>query len=185
MKIRQGIVLGAVVSALGIAAASVAAYAAVPIPDAKGIIRACVKYEDINRYEQMRWITKTTCPSGEKLISWNQKGRTGATGAQGEQGIQGPQGIPGSAAPVPHVVSKSLDLPAGGVIGLAAMCPSGEHAIAGGGSDPSYLLTMGSSAPITVGSDSGWNIIWVSRDGSSVDPPELTAYATCIADSAD
>jgi len=53
---------------------TVAAFAAVPIPGADGKIRACVKCEDINKDEQMRWIIKTTCTKGEKLIVWNAKG---------------------------------------------------------------------------------------------------------------
>jgi hypothetical protein len=184
MKIRQGIVLGAVVSALGIAAASVAAYAAVPIPDAKGVIRACVKYEDINHYEQMRWITKTTCPSGEKLISWNQKGRTGDRGPQGPQGEQGIQGLPGSNAPVPHVVSDTVDLPGpAGTFGASAMCPDGEHAIAGGGFDDTSLFAVSGSGPVTVSGKSGWQTIWVTRDGSSVEPASpFRVFATCITD---
>jgi hypothetical protein len=79
------------------------AYGAASIPGADGRIRACVKFEDINKYEQMRWITKTTCPKGEKLISWNQKGPKGATGATGETGAtgaQGPQGVQGETGAI-------------------------------------------------------------------------------------
>jgi len=99
MRVRQSVVLGSIVGALGVATVAAGAIAAVPIPDAKGIIRACVKYEDINHYEQMRWITKTTCPSGEKLIAWNAKGRTGATGARGDTGDVGAAGSAGPAGP--------------------------------------------------------------------------------------
>ena len=100
MKLRQRVVLGSIVGALGAAVASATAIAAVPIPDAKGVIRACVKYEDINRYEQMRWSTKTSCPGGEKLISWNQKGAKGATGPKGDTGTAGPAGPAGATGPV-------------------------------------------------------------------------------------
>jgi hypothetical protein len=181
MKVRQVVVLGAVVSALGIAAVTVAAYAAVPIPDAKGIIRACVKYEDINRYEQVRWITKTTCPKGEKLITWNQKGRTGPQGPQGEQGIQGPQGVPGSNAPVPYLQSHDEDFGSANEFGSTALCPPGEVAVGGGGTNSSHLLEIIGEGPVTISGQSGWNIQWATRDGSSLDPPVITTYATCIA----
>ena len=104
MKVRQGVVLSAVVGALAVGIGAAGAFAAVPIPGADGKIRVCVKYEDINKYEQVRWITKTTCPAGEKLIAWNakgpkgdkgEKGDTGATGAPGPQGIPGPTGAQG------------------------------------------------------------------------------------------
>jgi hypothetical protein len=72
------------------------AYGSTPsIPDSKGIIRACVKYEDINHYEQMRWITGTTCPKHEKRIAWNYKGVKGDKGGKGDTGATGPQGIQG------------------------------------------------------------------------------------------
>jgi hypothetical protein len=85
-------VLGGIVGALAMGITA-AAYAAVPIPGADGKIRACVKYEDINKYEQMRWITKTTCPKGEKLIAWNAKG---VQGPKGEKGDKGDPGTPGA-----------------------------------------------------------------------------------------
>jgi hypothetical protein len=97
MKTRRGIALGSVIGALGIIAGAAAAFSAIPIPDAKGVIRACVKYEDIDHYEQMRWSTKTTCPKSEKLISWNYKGRTGAKGATGATGPAGAKGDPGTS----------------------------------------------------------------------------------------
>lgn len=93
MQIRQGIVLGAVVGALAVGVGAVSAFGAVAIPGVDGKIRACVKYEDINKYEQMRWITKTTCPKGEKLITWNAKGEKGDKGDQGEPGEDGASGV--------------------------------------------------------------------------------------------
>jgi len=90
---RQGFAISAVVSALAVGIGTVSAFAAVPIPGADGKIRACVKYEDINKYEQMRWITTATCPKGEKLIAWNAKGIQGPKGATG---AAGPPGTPGA-----------------------------------------------------------------------------------------
>ena len=95
-------------AASALISAGAVAYGSTPsLPDSKGIIRACVKYEDINHYEQMRWITGTTCPAHEKRISWNYKGvkgdkgdkgdrgETGATGPTGPVGPPGAQGAPG------------------------------------------------------------------------------------------
>jgi hypothetical protein len=96
VNIRQGLALGAVVSALAVTIGTVSAFAAVPIPGADGKIRACVKYEDINRYEQMRWITTTTCPKGEKLITWNAKGVKGEKGDKGDTGATGAPGANGA-----------------------------------------------------------------------------------------
>jgi len=99
MNFRLGVVLGFVVGALGVAVATAttSAIAAVPIPDANGIIRACVKYEDINHYEQVRWITATKCPrSSEKLITWNAKGPKGDKGEKGDTGATGAPGKDGA-----------------------------------------------------------------------------------------
>ena len=92
---RQGFAISVVVGALALGIGTVSAFAAVPSPGADGKIRTCVKYEDINRYEQVRWITKTTCPKGEKLIAWNAKGPKGDKGATGDTGATGPAGAPG------------------------------------------------------------------------------------------
>jgi hypothetical protein len=102
MKVRQGVVLSAVVGALAVGIGAAGAFAAVPIPGADGKIRVCVKYEDINKYEQVRWITKTTCPAGEKLIAWNAKGPKGDKGEKGDKGdtgAEGPAGPPGPPGP--------------------------------------------------------------------------------------
>ena len=137
MKLRQSVALGSIVGALGVAIASATAMAAVPIPGADGKIRACVKYEDINRYEQMRWSTKASCPSGEKLISWNQKGVKGATGPKGDTGTAGPAGpagpagATGPAGPAGPKGDQGDPGPVGGSDSVAKFAPVDDSAAMG------------------------------------------------------
>jgi len=195
MKVREGAVLSGVVAALGIGIGTVSAFGAVPIPGSDGKIRACVKYEDINKYEQMRWITKTACPKGEKLIAWNQKGRTGdkgetgAVGPQGPQGETGPQGSPGGtgadgppgpavpAGPAGPAGSSSLPnvyMITGSVEsdGLVVNCADSNDKVLGGGVTPDdpFADDIEESAPTTA--QNGWI--------GKADTDAIKVYAICM-----
>jgi hypothetical protein len=94
MSIRSlgaGIVIGAsIATAVGIA------YAA--IPDPSGVIHAC--YQNVtsaNKPVKLLDTGKTsTCPSGWKAVSWNQKGIQGPPGQNGTNGQPGPPGPAGT-----------------------------------------------------------------------------------------
>jgi hypothetical protein len=175
MKIHRGVAVGAIVGAVAVGIGTIAAFAAVPIPGADGKIRACVKYEDINRYEQMRWITKTTCPAHEKLITWNAKGPKGDKGDKGDSvtGPPGPAGMSGYEV----VNTPTATVPAGKNGVAEAACPTGKKAVGGGFlADPEATdWNFIASFPSTDGSS--WHI-GVTNKGSN--DAEIRPYAVCV-----
>lgn len=96
----------------------------------------------------------STCPKGEKLISWNAKGPAGPQGAQGPKGDQGPQGPQGPAG-VPGITKVTLTRTTASAFTTVPMnqagvsiatCPAGSI-VTGGGFEASAGLTMRLSAP--------------------------------------
>ncbi|HEY7003308.1 MAG TPA: lamin tail domain-containing protein [Gaiellaceae bacterium] len=87
--------------ALGVAVVALtgAAFAATQIPDGKGVIHGCRKANG----GALRVVARASaCRSGEKTLSWNQKGRAGAAGPKGPAGpagAKGDTGAPGPAGP--------------------------------------------------------------------------------------
>ena len=59
------------------------------IPNGNGTYRACL-VKATGNVRLINYPKVSTCPKGEKLISWNAKGPAGAAGAQGPQGPAGP-----------------------------------------------------------------------------------------------
>jgi hypothetical protein len=163
MKVRQGLVLGAIAGLLAAGTGTVSAFGAVPIPGSDGKIRACVKYEDINRYEQMRWITKTTCPAHEKLIAWNAKGPKGDKGDKGDTGADSTvPGPPGPAGADGHDGANGAPGPAGTSDAFAADTGADGVTIGGDPDDVSIVIRpnlpagnyiVGASLNISNGSD--------------------------------
>jgi len=99
-NLKPALVMTLAASALiGLGAAAHAATPAIPGPD--GVIRICVEAKDIGHYNDLRFLINgaISCGRGEKLIWWNQRGRTGATGPRGPEGSQGPAGEQGPAGP--------------------------------------------------------------------------------------
>lgn len=192
MKLRQGAVFGIAIGVLVAGFGGTAAFAATPsIPDANGIIRACVKTWHINQYKETRWINRTYCNSGEKLIAWNYKGRTGATGpkgATGPQGPAGPAGADGTAADLDaiQVVTNTVN-PAPNLTTwtVTATCPDDTRVIAGGGNAVgSFRAHMARSSPAdaVVGGNPGWTASWAADDTVGLTLSSVTAYATCVPD---
>ena len=101
--VRPGMVLGTIVAigAFGIAAAA--------IPSGDGTIYACF-HTTSGAVRVIDREAGATCASGEKLISWSQRGPTGPAGAKGPTGpagLSGPRGATGPAG------SKGATGPAG------------------------------------------------------------------------
>jgi type VI secretion system secreted protein Hcp len=111
---RRGLVLLAVVAALGLAAGI--AYSA--IPDSGGVYTACMhKSTGAVRLIDPS-VSTNRCTTAETQVSWNQTGQQGAkgaTGAQGETGASGPQGpkgdpgASGTGGSAPIVATIQLD----------------------------------------------------------------------------
>jgi hypothetical protein len=95
MSIRSlaaGVMIGAsITAAVGIA------YAA--IPDSNGVVHAC--YQNVSGASKPVKLLDTgkatTCPSGWKAVSWNQKGVQGPPGIQGQPGQNGTDGTDGTS----------------------------------------------------------------------------------------
>ena len=79
-----------VVLAVGVGTVSAA------IPNGTGKYSACL-VKNTGTVKLINFPKVSTCPAGEKLISWNAKGPAGPQGAQGPQGPQGGQGPAGPA----------------------------------------------------------------------------------------
>lgn len=96
---RRGLVLVAVVAALGLVAGI--AYSA--IPDGGGVYTACM----LKSTGTIRLIDPSLpssnlmghCASVETQVSWNQVGQQGSKGATGNQGVQGKTGTTGAQGP--------------------------------------------------------------------------------------
>ena len=124
----------------------------------------------------------STCPKGEKLISWNAKGPAGPAGPVGPQGVQGPKGDPGPAGAAGitkiTVTQKYADLtvPATDDNGLTVPCDAGK--VVGGGFYQPYTpvnqLTIIDSYPNTLTS---WRVYAVNASGS---PVTVRVYAVCM-----
>lgn len=98
------------------------------------------------------------------------RGATGATGATGAQGPIGPQGAPGGFGPskVTQVAGSSVSVAAHSSGAAAALCPSGEVAISGGGVISNGILT--GSFPYQPSGDSypvGWVVTVVNPQSSA------------------
>jgi type VI secretion system secreted protein Hcp len=88
---RRGLVLLAVVAALGLVAGI--AYSA--IPDSGGVYTACMhKSTGAVRLIDPS-VSTNRCTNAETQVSWNQVGQQGAKGATGDQGLQGKTGTTG------------------------------------------------------------------------------------------
>ena len=111
---RRGLVLLAVVAALGLAAGI--AYSA--IPDSGGVYTACMQKSTGALRLIDPSVSTNRCTTAETQVTWNQTGQQGAkgaTGAQGETGASGPQGpkgdpgASGTGGSAPIVATIQLD----------------------------------------------------------------------------
>jgi type VI secretion system Hcp family effector len=92
---RRGLVLLAVVAALGLVAGI--AYSA--IPDSGGVYTACVQKSTGAVRLIDPSVSTNRCTNAETQASWNQVGQQGAKGATGVQGVQGKTGATGPQGP--------------------------------------------------------------------------------------
>jgi len=92
---RPSLGLGSLLVAIVVLALGVGTvYAA--IPNGNGTYRACL-VKNTGAVRLINYPKVSSCPQGQKLISWNAKGPAGPAGAQGAPGPQGPQGPAGPA----------------------------------------------------------------------------------------
>jgi type VI secretion system secreted protein Hcp len=119
---RRGLVLLAVVAALGLVAGI--AYSA--IPDSGGVYTACVQKSTGAVRLIDPSVSTNRCTSAESQVSWNQTGQQGlkgATGDQGKTGATGPQGLKGdpgasgTGGSAPIVATVQIDGVKGGDTG--------------------------------------------------------------------
>ena len=95
---RSGLGLGSLLVAVVIVLALGVGTVYAAIPSGTGKYSACLtKSSGVVRL--INFPKVSTCPAGEKLISWNAKGPAGPAGAQGAQGPQGGQGPQGPQGP--------------------------------------------------------------------------------------
>jgi hypothetical protein len=85
--------LGPVVALLVVLALGAGTVSAA-IPNGNGTYHACF-VKSTGAVKLINYPKVSTCPAGEKLISWNAKGPQGPAGPQGLTGADGPQGLRG------------------------------------------------------------------------------------------
>jgi hypothetical protein len=181
MKVKNGraLVVGALIGAVVASAAGVA-YAA--IPDGGGIVHACFQnVTSANKPVKLLDTAKaTTCPSGWKQVTWNQKGQPGAPGAPGTPGAPGVSGY--------QVITAAVHGAGGSGISAEADCPAGKVPLGGGwtASAPTTYVTL-QDAPVYVrdGSNAvvggGWTAELYQTNGGNVFGSVfvLTVYVNC------
>jgi uncharacterized protein YjbI with pentapeptide repeats len=74
------------------------------IPDANGVVHGCY-----NKATGVLRVTDSSCATGEKKLSWNQKGVQGPKGDPGLQGAKGDKGDPGPVGATPTVFCPACD----------------------------------------------------------------------------
>jgi hypothetical protein len=173
---RRGRVAVAAVAALAVSGGI--AYAS--IPDAGGVIHACLlkNVGTIRVIDTAKSGLPGHCSNVETEITWNQKGQAGAPGAPGAQGAPGADGADGAdGASGYEVVTNSAELTAGAVWYGTVACPAGKVATGGGftTSPSTFDTAVNSSGPALNGT------VWTgglrNNGGSSVD---ATVSVICI-----
>jgi hypothetical protein len=91
---RSGVGLGSLLVAVLIVLALGVGTVYAAIPNGSGTYRACLVKAN-GTVKLINFPKVSTCPKGERLITWNAKGPAGPAGPQGAEGAQGPQGPQG------------------------------------------------------------------------------------------
>src|ERR1700737_2046911 len=109
--------------------------------------------------------TRQIKPSVVKAL----RGKTGAQGSQGPQGAQGlggPQGPagPNNLSPITLIEGPKNTIPAESHEGSLVLCPSGQHAVSGGGTQITGKPGLVSDRPSEEGSAAsiGWFVIGIN-----------------------
>lgn len=194
-------VAGAAILLLGVGTVAGAAIAASPVSN--GVINGCYTAKaSSGSHALVLQDSGTSCPHGDKAITWNQKGpagATGATGPQGSAGSTGPQGPPGPGYEIypTYAPGGAKDVAPGQMESVTANCPdvSGETGYATGGgvvtydgpssSDPPLHapdLRMIDSYPYPGSSAPNYNTGWTATmtNESSTQTESFQTWAMCM-----
>ena len=164
--------LAALLVVLAIGAGTV--YAA--IPNASGTYYACL-VKDSGAVRLIDYPKVKTCPKGQRLISWSQRG---PAGPQGQQGPQGPAGTAGITKITLTTVPGDFTIPAtdpqGGTpnSGATVVCPAGKVVGGGFSSDSSGNVIVTDSRP----EGNGWRIEAANIGGTYAQT--VGTYAVCL-----
>lgn len=75
-----------------------------------------------------------------------------------------------------EIVESSTNPTSASSFAWSAACPAGKTPIAGGSNTDLLDLVVSSEGPV----EGNWTVRWVTRNGGSVDPLEVTVWATCV-----
>jgi hypothetical protein len=139
------------------------------VPDAQGVFHGCYQLQGASAGLLRVLPAADPCPAGTRAVTWNAQGRPGPTGPAGAVGPAGAQGAQGVTVGTAYSNSTSI---LGGTRGRAvASCPSGQHAIGGGGAFEHGAET-GDAIVSSYPSDSSGSFV-----GSGTRPSAWTAAA--------
>jgi len=172
---RSGLGLGSLLIAVLIVLALGVGTVYAAIPNGNGKYFACF-IKSTGVVKLINYPKVSTCPKGEKLISWNAQGPAGPQGAQGPQGPQGAQGAPGAAGitkiTLTQVVSE-LTVAPGFSGSTTTTCPAGK-VVGGGFQNEGALAFATDSYP---GGPTSWR---AEAYNSGVVNSTLLVYAVCM-----
>jgi hypothetical protein len=175
-KDRRGRV--AVAAAAALAVSGGIAYAS--IPDAGGVVHACLlkNVGTIRVIDTAKSGLPGHCSNVETELTWNQKGEAGAPGAPGAPGAQGAQGAPGADGVSGYEVVTASEEVLGGAVWFGTVrCPAGKVATGGGftNSPASFDTVVNASGPAF--DATAWTGSVRNNGGSSV---QTTVSVICI-----
>jgi hypothetical protein len=172
------LVSGLLLLAVGVGSAIAA------VPNANGKFYAC-RVSNTGAVRIINYPKVSTCPTGQKLISWNAQGPQGAAGpagpagpagAQGPQGLQGPAGTAGITKINLTTVTANGPVAANNTFaGATVTCPAGK--VVGGGHSMSgspVNIVFYQSRPVGVNQ---WVVGAWNASGQNL---TITAYAICM-----
>ena len=155
------------------------------VPDAKGVFHGCYLLQGRDAGLLRVLPPADPCPSGTTAVSWNAQGQPGPAGPAGPQGAPGSQGPAGVAGGT--VYSNSTTIGTTSRSHVTATCPSGEHALGGGGAFSggpeigdailsSYPSDSGGSSVGSGGTASAWT---AGAYNSDITDRTFTTWVVC------
>jgi hypothetical protein len=152
------------------------------VPDARGVFHGCYQLQGRDAGLLRVLPPADPCPNGTTAVSWNAQGQPGPAGPAGPPGTQGPAGVAGGT-----VYSNSGSIAGGSRAHVSAGCPSGKHALGGGGSFnggaeigdailSSYPSDSGGSSARSGGTASAWTAAAYNSDLAS---RTFTTWVVC------
>src|SRR6478672_4930499 len=118
LAILGGVLVGAMATGVALAA----------VPDRHGVVHACYAPKDHYRLRILDTAKRTTCPAGQRAVSWNRTGPPGQDGAPGQDGTPGQDGVAGYTAVT--AITDYTQFDTGAM--ATANCPNGTVPVGGG-----------------------------------------------------